>query len=295
MQFLHTYRRYSLNATIFILINNREISSKENLFSFYGLGGSLCYCIIQLWILDTLTKKSQIWTHLHKKSQQSRDRYRSCNWSDVGEDWTAACVDFEFTNSGRCHNSKKKCQARASKDCGCQSRGLSCNDKHCDCDEQNCNSTDGTDHVCDREDSGFGQIEWSHAMIRNRHCALYQGPPRLLLHMMWGCLVTAVQVVVAAGKLWSGLDQCVGIKWHKVKLTCEQESICRAQGVKLPMLPFNPRKRFSHMVMRPCQQRSWYIFQTTCSLQDTFETVAENKQVENSIKAARPVTEKLRK
>ena len=36
--------------------------------------------------------------------------------------------------------------------------------------------------------------------------------------------------------------RCACIKWNKVKLTREQESICRAQGVKLPMLPFTSRE-----------------------------------------------------
>ena len=51
--------------------------------------------------------------------------------------------------------------------------------------------------------------------------------------------------------------------------------------------------RFSHMVVQPCR-RSQHISKTTCALPGAFEIIAKNKQIKNSIEAAKSGAEKLK-
>ena len=106
-------------------------------------------------------------------------------------------------------------------------------------------------------------------------------------------------------------NQCACINWHKVNLTREQKAICRAQGVKLPMLPFTSReekKLFTKYYSAITKKTESDLAIWWCShvngvnifpklpvhFRMHLKQWLKNKRVENSIKAAKLGAEKLK-
>ena len=106
-------------------------------------------------------------------------------------------------------------------------------------------------------------------------------------------------------------NQCACINWHKVNLTREQEAICRAQGVKLPMLPFTSREetklftKYYSVISKETESdlAIWWcnhvngvnIFpKLPVHFRMHLKQWLKNKRVENNIKAAKPGEEKIK-